>query len=168
MRRICAQRRKDLLQPTHLMRDPRFDVTKNRKFVVYFTKFKALHGMVRPGGSTNNDSDLFGVETVPSQLIPQQQAQASYPAPNLARDELMSIGMVPPPSTNATQTIPDSSIAFATPQTTNKTMQTSEPTVSTHVAAPTSPQQVSITNMTSLMTTLTEILTENLMVLTIV
>jgi len=153
MRRICAQRRKDLLKPTRLVRDPRFDVRKDRRFLVYFKKFKTLHGMVRPGGGgVSNDSDLLGVETVSPQVIPQQKFQGSYSAtPKTDTDELMSIGIMPSqplPPREAAQTISDPSLAFAAPQPASAATQSSQPIVPTPSVAPSAPTpQPSIVNL---------------------
>ena len=64
MRRICAQKRRELMKPVRLVRDPRIDLFRNMNLRVHQIKFKKLHQMIKPNGivSSSATTDLLGVE----------------------------------------------------------------------------------------------------------
>lgn len=64
MRRVCAQRRKEMTKPIRYIRDPRIDVVKNKQLKICLLKFTKLHPLIRPDGiMSSTENDLLGVQT---------------------------------------------------------------------------------------------------------
>ena len=94
MRRICAQRRRELAKPIRYSRDSRFDLVSNRRLRMSLVKFKKLHSLIKPGGVAGSAVDLLGVEMSTSAPPSGQQS-----APSIATEisELSQIMQNAPP-----------------------------------------------------------------------
>lgn len=138
MRRICAQKRQDLIKPIPLKRDERYDVVKHKNRKIKQLSFKKLHDMIKPGttiGSTT--SDLLGFET--AEPAPQQPIQP-FPLADLMSNTSISLQQNSHP-VSGTVVQPIVSVAPAAP-----TSPVNPPLSTQSIVSPAPPTSTSTTN----------------------